>query len=256
MQVRNVPLTGPRYWWAISAASIFGVNLGDFIARNLHLGHWQALPALLLLFVGVLLAERRSKSGAEVYYWLAVLIGRTAATNLADLATHDYKLQYDMVTLALLPALIAVVAFGKAVPPTSAGQAADRSAGGRSVANVAYWLALFISETIGTVDGDALPDLFDLSQREEFLLLGFLMVGAFALRTDRRFQTPAFYWVTILVIATGGLAVGDYIAHSGRLWLSTLLTSLFFVAVLAFGKKERLPEANPAPAAAPPARQA
>ena len=59
MQTRNVPLTGPHYWWAILAASIFGVNLGDFIARTLHLGHWAALPLLFVLFVGVLAAERR-----------------------------------------------------------------------------------------------------------------------------------------------------------------------------------------------------
>jgi uncharacterized membrane-anchored protein len=87
-------------------------------------------------------------------------------------------------------------------------------------------------------------------------MLSLLMVSAFAIRTDRRFQTPPFYWVTILVIATVGLATGDYIAHSGRLWLSTLLTGLFFAGVLVFGKKERLPTAIPSMAAGPPPGQA
>jgi uncharacterized membrane-anchored protein len=239
MQTRNVPLTGPRYWWAITGSSIFGVNLGDFIARNLHMGHWQALPVLALLFAGVLVAERRSGLSTEAYYWMAVVLTRTAATNVADLATHDFRLDYIPLTLALLPVLASVIVFGKAVAPMSANRAAGRLLEDRPLANAPYWLALFIAEVIGTVDGDALPDLFDITQVEEFSILGAFMVAVFVLRNNRYFQTPALYWVTILVIATVGLSVGDFIAHSGRLWLSTLLTGLFFVAVLLFGPKER-----------------
>lgn len=256
MQPSNVPLTGPRYWCAISAASIFGVNLGDFLARYLYLGHWREIPVLAALFVVVLVLERRSRPGTgEAYYWIAVLLTRTAATNLADLATHDFRLGYGTATYALLPLLVVVAAFGRAVPPLSPGTAAARPGDRGTVANLPYWLGLFIAEIVGTVDGDAFPELFDLTMREEILAIALLLVGTFALRTDRRFQGRAFYWVTILVIATVGLSVGDAIAHAGKLWLSTLLTGLLFVGVLVFGKKERLPVLSQVPAG-PPTSQA
>ncbi len=39
MHTRNTPAINARYWTAISLASIFGANLGDFASRILHLGH-------------------------------------------------------------------------------------------------------------------------------------------------------------------------------------------------------------------------
>jgi uncharacterized membrane-anchored protein len=46
------------------------------------------------LFLLVLWAERRTRIPTEAYYWLAIIVLRTAATNLADLSTHDLKLGY------------------------------------------------------------------------------------------------------------------------------------------------------------------
>jgi hypothetical protein len=39
MRQVHVPRAGPRYRLALSIASVFGANTGDFVARYLHLGH-------------------------------------------------------------------------------------------------------------------------------------------------------------------------------------------------------------------------
>ena len=106
MQVKNLPAITARYWSAILAASMCGANTGDFLARNLHLGHTLGLLPLAVLFSVILWAERRAKLATEAYYWLAVIVLRTAATNLADLATHDLKLGYGLVELGLTLLLI------------------------------------------------------------------------------------------------------------------------------------------------------
>src|SRR5262249_19235289 len=97
MQVKNLPTIGSRYWGAILVASMCGANTGDFIARNLHLGHARGLVPLAVLFFVILWMERRAKVATEAYYWLAVIVLRTAATNLADLATHDLRIPYVVV---------------------------------------------------------------------------------------------------------------------------------------------------------------
>lgn len=238
MQVRNVPSTGPRYWTAIVAASIFGVNLGDFIARDLHLGHWQAVPALVALFAATLLAERRSRPGSELYYWIAVVLVRTAATNLADLATHDYDLDELWMMLALAPGLVAVVWFSGATAPAPAPPVHRAVEGAMPVANLWYWLALLVAEDLGTVAGDGIPNILDLLKTEELLLFGSVLVAVFVLRSGRWlgrwFLAAPFYWVTIVAIAAAGLSVGDLIAHLGRVWVSTVITGSFLAAVLVF----------------------
>jgi uncharacterized membrane-anchored protein len=94
MRVSNVPAITRRYWAAILVASMCGANTGDFLSHNLHLGHTRGLLPLAALFFLILWAERRARIATEAYYWLAIIVLRTAATNLADLCTHDLNLGY------------------------------------------------------------------------------------------------------------------------------------------------------------------
>ncbi len=96
MQTRNTPSTGPRYWAALCLASVFGANMGDFVSHNLHLGHADGLLPLLLAFLGVVVAERLTAITTAAWYWTAIVILRTAATNLGDLLTHDFRIAYPV----------------------------------------------------------------------------------------------------------------------------------------------------------------
>ena len=58
MQIRNLPRIDARYWVSITAASIFGANLGDFCSHVLGLGHVRGLPFLAVIFAAILIAER------------------------------------------------------------------------------------------------------------------------------------------------------------------------------------------------------
>src|SRR5882672_12113802 len=71
-----------------------GANTGDFLANILHLGHLRGLPPLAAAFAVIVWAERRARAATEAYYWLAIIVLRTGATNLADLVAHDLKLGY------------------------------------------------------------------------------------------------------------------------------------------------------------------
>jgi uncharacterized membrane-anchored protein len=101
MRISNVPAITRRYWAAILVASMCGANTGDFLSHNLHLGHTRGLLPLAALFLLILWAERRARIPTEAYYWLAIIVLRTAATNLADLCTHDLKLGYGATEIGL-----------------------------------------------------------------------------------------------------------------------------------------------------------
>src|ERR1700737_2939794 len=104
MQQIHLPMLGSRYWAALCVASVFGANMGDFFAHNLGLGHVAGLPFLAAALAIVMIAERFDGVRHQIYYWSAIIIVRTAATNFADFAAGDLKLPrlWVMVAVAIL----------------------------------------------------------------------------------------------------------------------------------------------------------
>lgn len=241
MQTRNVPLTGPRYWVAMAAASIFGVNLGDFIARVLHLGHWKSLPILLALFVAVLLLERSARVGREAFYWTAVVIERTAATGIADTLTHDLDLPYALILGACTAGLVGVIALGGIMPPRSASQTYETGPAPGSLANARYWVAMLVAETLGTALSDAFSDWLDLSFAVECAVLLGMFAIVFGLRTQRAYVNRLTYWLAVLVVGTCGPTAGDWLAHSGHLRLATFVTGVGFAALVLVWPRDAAP---------------
>ena len=94
MHSSNVPALAARYWAAILIASLLGTTAGDFVAKTLKLGFAGALLPLGVLLALVLILERRGSVASEVYYWVAVIIARTAATTLGDFVSDDLKLGF------------------------------------------------------------------------------------------------------------------------------------------------------------------
>jgi uncharacterized membrane-anchored protein len=233
MQTMNVPALGARYWVAISLASVFGANMGDFVSRILGMGHMRGLLPLALVFIVILLLERRSRSGSEAYYWLAIVTLRTAATNLADLGTHDFKLSYPGVIAGLAVLLAAVVVSDRATP------ADDRQ--GLPATGVRYWTAMLIAGTLGTAIGDYAADMVGLGSAS---IISVAILGlALALGSRLALKTKGSYWTTIVIVRTAGTNVGDYIAgrHGLALGLpvSTPLTGVLLLATLLLWKPRR-----------------
>ena len=235
MRSINVPALGPRYWVAISLASVFGANMGDFVSHVLGLGHVRGLAPLAVVLAVILLLERRARIGSEAYYWLAIATVRTAATNLADLGTHDLRLGYPwaMAGLTVLLAL-AVLAHRR----LGATRATD---GGLPETNARYWTAMLIAGTLGTAAGDFFAHGLGLGAASVVttaVLAGVLARGA---RTDLR--TPFAYWATIVVVRTAGTNVGDFIeGRHGLAWglpLSTAATGLLMLATLLLWKRRQ-----------------
>ncbi len=227
MQVRNLPRITARYWFAITAASIFGANLGDLCSHNLGLGHVRGLPFLAVIFAGILIAERSSRFSTEAFYWAAIVTLRTAATNLGDLATHDLKLGYVRFIIVLAAALAAMV-----FAPSRRGR--DRVVDYLPDTSALYWVTMLTAGTLGTALGDYCADQVGLDVSTLICLA--IWAAALAAMLRGQWLNVASYWVTIVVVRTVGTNLGDYLAgrqglHLG-LPLSTTLSALAMVALL------------------------
>jgi len=223
MRIWTVPALDARYWIAITVASIFGANLGDFCSHTLGLGHWRGLPPLVAAFLLLVLWARRGPA-SEAFYWAAIVVLRTAATNLGDLASHDLKLDDT--------ALIGVLALGLAVLAPLGGRRAA-AATGALVADGLYWLTMLTAGTLGTVLGDWCAHRVGLGVSA--LLWLPVWAAALAIQLHLRSAAAIAYWTTIAVIRTLGTNLGDLLAgrHGLALGLpaATTLSGLAFVGV-------------------------
>ena len=230
MQTRNVPATGPGYWTALSVASVFGANMGDFCSKILHLGHANGLLPLAILFAAILAVERRAIAATVAFYWLAVIVLRTAATNAGDLLTHDFAIPYPA-ALAGLAALLAAILVVERPSPTVWRNASVPDT------NLYYWAAMMVAGTLGTAAGDYVADVLGLGAGGASLALCVVLATVLTIRTIGGFTSRASYWITIVAIRSAGTTVGDYLA--GRhgldfgLPISTAATGLVFVTILA-----------------------
>jgi len=237
MRYANVPTVDARYWTAISLASIFGCNLGDFVSLYLHWGHWLGLFPLAVMFAALVVGEHYSAHFTEAWYWAVVIVLRTAATNIADLATHTFEWPYPRVILGLtvIQALVILPVLPRLVQSGS-----DRA--GRPATDGWYWISLLTAGTLGTAIGDWVAEDLHLGTGGGTLMLSAVFAVILALGSSSRWTTKASYWLAIIAVRSAGTTAGDWLAfrqepglsnglHLG-LPLSTAFTCALFVGTL------------------------
>jgi uncharacterized membrane-anchored protein len=236
MQPIHLPTLGARYWSALCLASIFGANMGDLFARNLGLGHVAGLPFLAIALAIVIVAERFDRSEHQSYYWIAIIIVRTAATNIADFAAGDLKLPRIWLMAALTVLLVAALwltwqfVWWRLATKTDNVLRAD----------FGYWVSMFIAGTLGTVIGDFFSHNLRLDDGGAAIALSPLVAVLLLAGWRGPLRLLPYYWLTVVAIRAAGTAVGDFVSGRNILGLpvSTAVTGILFVALLAFWKED------------------
>ena len=238
MQQKHLPTLGARYWAALCLASIFGANMGDFFARDLGLGHVAGLPFLVLALAVVVIGERFDRSVHQVYYWTAIIIVRTGATNFADFACGDMKLSRLLAIVGLV-AVLAVALFASWHfvwrRQSDKGNAPDTVLR----ADLGYWISMFVAGSLGTVIGDYCSHDLHLGDGGASLLLVPILALVFVIARNGLLRSLPYYWLTIVMVRAAGTAVGDLVAGRTMLGLplGTLVTGTLFVALLVMWKE-------------------
>lgn len=248
MKPIHLPALGPRYWTALCIASIFGANMGDFFAHNLGLGHVDGLPFLAAALAIVMVAERFDTLRHQVYYWCAIIIVRTAATNFADFAAGDLKLPRLWIMAALAILLIVAVwlslrfAWRRLADKTDDVLCAD----------LGYWVCMFLAGTLGTVIGDYSSHNLGLGDAGAAVLLSPIVALLLVAGRNGRLLLLPLFWTTVVAIRAAGTAMGDTLAsrHMLGLPMSTAVTGAVFVVLLLIWKERARAVTMVAPEAA------
>lgn len=243
MQALHNPLVNLRYWVLISLVSILGTNTGDLMVRlyrqvgdTTHSGwfglkHAGPLPLLIAAFFVVYLAERFDKHRHEIYFWTAIVIIRTAATNIADTLAGDLGISFWLLTgfFSSIVVYLALQWQRKRAQPVAPEFVPET--------NNIYWFTMLVAGVLGTIVGDELWHFFGLANSAGgvSILMGLLIYFGY-----RSFLgNTAAYWLGIVAARIAGTAVGDWLAKStaaggsGLSLESATLASVFIFALVA-----------------------
>ncbi|QEM67344.1 hypothetical protein FO488_03700 [Geobacter sp. FeAm09] len=246
MKAIHTPSIGWHYWTAITLASIFGTNLGDYYAHESGLGIGGGLVLLAVIFGVVKLIEQTDKIAHYYYYWCAIIIIRTGATNIADFLAGRNGMHLDRTLLSLILALaMSCLVWSSYASARAAARNRDDDVAGKAGSpkvNGTFWLTMLVAGTFGTVFGDLCSHA--LGGGSAALILAAMLAVVLYAGRGGVLATMAYYWFAIAIVRSAGTAIGDWIAENQQLHIglsvSTMCTGLLFaMAVLLWDAQAR-----------------
>jgi uncharacterized membrane-anchored protein len=239
MRTRNLPTIDAGYWAAIVAASICGTNTGDLAAGPLGMGHVLGILPLAAIFIAVVLAEKLLDWTTVAFYWLAIIVLRTMATNIADFATHDLKLSYPAFVLLLIAFMSAMV-WADRLRPGNNGPSVEALRPRLPSTDWSYWIVMLAAGVLGTALGDWLADAGLGVYWASLLGMPFFACAVWA--AYRFGLGKTWYWIAIATCRTWGTDIGDMLVVSFRsvasrptaLWVSSVISAALLAGIIYF----------------------
>ncbi|MGH6738685.1 MAG: COG4705 family protein, partial [Bradyrhizobium sp.] len=207
-----------------------GETGGDAVTMTLNWGYLAGTALFLTLLAVLVVAQTVTKKFHPFLYWATIIASTTFGTTMADFADRSLGIGYAGGASILLLGLIAVLAFWY------------RSLGSISVdtvntpeAEVFYWAAITLSQTLGTALGDWMADSTGLGYEGGALVfaagLAAVAVAYFWTNASR----VLLFWTAFILTRPLGATVGDFLdkpVNDGGLAFSRPIASAIIAAFI------------------------
>ncbi|WP_084467830.1 hypothetical protein [Actinokineospora inagensis] len=218
------------FWILKIAATTLGETGGDLIAQTLNVGYLTSFLVLIGIFVCTLVWQLSVRSFQPVLYWTVILSTSMAGTTLSDFMDRTLDLGYALGAAVLVTALLIVFAVWKVSGHSF--NVVDINTFG---AELLYWIAILISNTLGTASGDFLSDTSGLGYGGSALLVAGLIAGlAFAMKYTP-ISNVLLFWIAFVLTRPLGATAGDLFSkppEKGGLGYGTYSSSIVLLALL------------------------
>jgi len=218
------------FWIMKICATTLGETAGDLLSMTMNVGYGVSTVILLSIFLVSVIAQLKAGRYHPALYWTVILTTSTAGTTMSDFMDRTLGLGYAKGALILVTCLALVLLVWRVV---------ERSL---SVSNITstraelfYWTAILISNTLGTALGDYLADDSGLGfLRGAALiggLLGLVLLAYFFTKIDR----VLLFWVAFVLTRPFGATFGDLLTkpiEKGGLNFGTIGSSLVLGVIL------------------------
>lgn len=219
------------YFWIMKiCATTLGETAGDLMSMTLNVGYALSSAILLSLFLIVLWAQLASKKFHPALYWSVILATSTAGTTMSDFMDRTLKFGYAKGSFLLICALVTVLVVWRIVE----GNLSVDNINTRR-AEVFYWVAILVSNTLGTASGDYLADDSGLGFLGSAALIGGVLALIVAVGYFTRVNRVLLFWLAFVLTRPFGATFGDLLTKpvsKGGTGFGTLGSSLILTVLL------------------------
>ena len=219
------------YWVIKIAATTLGETGADMFSMTFNLGYGTTIVLFLGAFLIFLLIKLRLQGYHPLVYWLTFTATAVAGTAVSDFIDRTCGLGYAAGSAILLVLLLMTLAVWHRT---------ERSISVEDIttprAEIFYWIAFLIANTLGTAAGDYAADDLGLGFAYSALVLSGLLALIALLHFTTKISGLLLFWLAFVLTRPFGATFGDVLTKpvaKGGLNLGTVGSSLFFCVVLA-----------------------
>lgn len=218
------------YWVIKIASTTLGETGADMFSMSFDYGYARTIEIFLGLFLALLVVKLSLKGYHPVAYWAVFTASAIAGTGISDFLDRTLGLGYLVGSGVLIAALLAVLALWYRQE-----RSIDVERITTSRAELYYWAAFLIANTLGTAAGDLLADDLGIGFGQSAALISGAL-GVLAL-LQRFTETSGLllFWLAFVLTRPFGATFGDLLTKpldQGGLDLGTIGASLLFGVVL------------------------
>ncbi|MDD1132521.1 hypothetical protein [Pseudomonas shahriarae] len=228
--MNKLPQITLAFWVMKICATTLGETAGDLLSMTLNVGYAISSMILLSVFLITLLTQLWSKSYNPVLYWIVILSTSTAGTTMSDFMDRTLGLGYASGSMILIVLLLMVFALWHL-----SGNSLNVNKVQTPRGELFYWVAILLSNTLGTALGDFLADDSGLGFAGGAMLIGASILLVVALKYCTTVSSVVLFWVAFVLTRPFGATLGDFLTkphEKGGLDFGTVGSSAVLAAVL------------------------
>ncbi len=232
MSVNRVPHIIFLYWVIKIASTTLGETGADMFSMTFKLGYAQTIWIFISLFLVLLGIKLFMKGYNPVVYWLTFTASAIAGTAMSDFIDRTLGFGYALGS-AVLVAMLLIILFAWHKKEKSINVEYIST----SSAEIFYWTAFLIANTLGTAAGDFMADNMGLGFKYSAILISVVLIVIALLKFFTKISGILLFWSAFVLTRPFGATFGDFLTKpiaKGGINFGTVGSSIVFVMILFF----------------------
>ncbi|HEX3782036.1 MAG TPA: hypothetical protein VHX38_20420 [Pseudonocardiaceae bacterium] len=229
------------FWVMKIVAVTLGETTGDLFGITFGIGYVTTALIFLMFFLVVVTLQVKATRLHAALFWAVVLGTSMVGTEISDFLNRGFGhgsatngVGYAWGAVILTSVLLAVfLAWWRT------GQTYDVENIASRRGEILYWIAILVSNTLGTSTGDWLSDDTGLGFRDAFLIIAGIMLLIVAAHYLTAINGTVLFWLAFVLTRPLGAAGGDSLTKPmsdgglgwGTSWASAALVALLVVLI-------------------------
>jgi len=220
------------YWVIKIVSTTLGETGADMFSMTFNLGYWETIMIFMSLFLILLVIKLFLKGYHPWVYWLTFTASAIAGTAMSDFIDRTLGFGYALGSVILIIMLLIILtAWYKKEKSINVEYITTASA------EIFYWVAFLIANTLGTAAGDFFADNLGLGFMNSAILISVILIIVALLHFFTKVSGVLLFWVAFVLTRPFGATFGDFLTKptaKGGINYGTVGSSIFICIILVF----------------------